>query len=74
MLVLLERLEIESTNNRAERGLRRRLIARIVSHSSEKMRGAGIYDKMKSVTATNALNGYGIATTVADMLVGKPMP
>jgi hypothetical protein len=29
---------------------------------------------MKSITATIALRGFQIATTVADMLTGKPMP
>lgn len=74
VLLFLERPEIEPTNNRAERGLRAGVIARKVSHCSKNERGAGIYEVMKSVTATIALRGYRVATTVADILMGKPMP
>jgi hypothetical protein len=74
VLLFLERPEIEPTNNRAERGLRGGVIARKVSHCSKNERGAGIYEVMKSITATIALRGFQVATTVADMLTGKPMP
>jgi hypothetical protein len=50
------------------------VIARKVSHCSKNERGAGIYEVMKSITATIALRGFQVATTVADMLTGKPMP
>jgi hypothetical protein len=74
VLLFLERPEIEPTNNRAERGLRGGVIARKVSHCSKNERGAGIYEVMKSITATVALRGFQVATTLADMLTGKPMP
>ena len=58
VLLFLERPEIEPTNNRAERGLRGAVIARKVSHCSKNERGAGIYEVMKSITATIALRGF----------------
>ena len=74
VLLFLERPEIEPTNNRAERGLRGAVIARKVSHCSKNERGAGIYEKMKSITATIALRGVGVAKGLADLIMGRPMP
>lgn len=73
VLLFLERPEIEPTNNRAERGLRGAVIARKVSHCSKNERGAGIYEKMKSVTATLALRGQRVVTGLARLIVGVPM-
>ncbi|MEN9974242.1 MAG: hypothetical protein RLZZ282_248, partial [Verrucomicrobiota bacterium] len=33
-----------------------------------------VYQVLKSLTATIALRGHRVATAVADMLAGKPMP
>ena len=74
VLLFLERPEIEPTNNRAERGLRGAVIARKVSHCSKNERGAGIYEKMKSITATIALRGADVAKGLADLIMGRPMP
>lgn len=73
VLLFLERPEIEPTNNRAERGLRGAVIARKVSHCSKNERGAGIYEAMKSVTATLALRGQRVVTGIADLIMGHPM-
>ena len=74
VLLFLERLEIEPTNNRAERGLRGAVIARKVSHCSKNERGARIYEALKSVTATLALRGHQVATALAGLIKGPPMP
>lgn len=74
VLLFLERPEIEPTNNRAERGLRGAVIARKVSHCSKNERGAGIYEKMKSITATIALRGVDVAKGLADLIKGRPLP
>ena len=68
-----QRPEIEPTNNRAERGLRGAVIARKVSHCSKNERGAGIYEAMKSVTASIALRGQGVVTGLANLIMGHPM-
>lgn len=73
VLLFLERPEIEPTNNRAERGLRGAVIARKVSHCSKNERGAGIYEAMKSVTATLALRGQRVITGLANLISGHPM-
>ena len=65
VLLFLERPEIEPTNNRAERGLGGAVIARKVSHCSKNERGAGIYEAMKTVTATLALRGHRVPTALA---------
>jgi len=62
------------TNNRAERGLRGAVIARKVSHCSKNERGAAIYEAMKSVTATLALRGHRVASGLANLIRGQPMP
>lgn len=74
VLLFLRRPEIEPTNNRAERGLRPAVIARKISHCSKNERGASIYETMKSITATLALRGYRVASTLADLIRGMPMP
>jgi transposase len=74
VLLFLEHPEIEPTNNRAERGLRGAVIARKISHCSKNERGAGIYEKMKSITATIALRGIDVAKGLADLIMGRPMP
>ena len=74
VLLFLKHPEIEPTNNRAERGLRGAVIARKVSHCSKNERGARIYEAMKSVTATLALRGHHVASALADLIAGKPMP
>ena len=73
VLLFLERPEIEPTNNRAERGLRGAVIARKVSHCSKNKRGAGIYEAMKSVTATLALRGERVVTGLSNLIMGHPM-
>lgn len=73
VLLFLERPEIEPTNNRAERGLRGAVIARKVSHCSKNERGAGIYEAMKSVTATLAIRGQRVVTGLANLIMGHPM-
>lgn len=73
VLLFLERPEIEPTNNSAERGLRGAVIARKVSHCSKNERGAGIYEKMKSVTATLALRGQRVVTGLAHLIMGFSM-
>lgn len=74
VLLFLRHPEIEPTNNRAERGLRGAVIARKVSHCSKNERGARTYEAMKSATATLALRGHHVASALADLMAGKPMP
>ena len=74
VLLFLEQPEIEPTNNRAERGLRGAVIARKVSPCSKNECGARIYEAMKSVTATLALRGHRVATALAGLIKGNPMP
>lgn len=74
VLLFLKRPDIEPTNNRAERGLRGAVIARKVSHCSKNERGAGIYEAMKTVTATLALRGHRVPTALARLILGFPMP
>jgi hypothetical protein len=40
------------------------VIARKISHCSKNEGGAGIYEVMKSITATIALRGFEVATTL----------
>ncbi|MCP5065463.1 MAG: transposase [bacterium] len=74
VLLFLEIPEVEPTNNRAERGLRSAVIARKVSQCSKNETGAGIYEAMKSITATLKLRGYNVAKALADLMVGGSMP
>lgn len=74
VLLFLKDPEVEPTNNRAERGLRPAVIARKVSHCSKNETGAGIYEKMKSITATLKLRGQNVAKGLADLIRGKPVP
>lgn len=74
VLLFLKHPEIEPTNNRAERGLRPAVIARKVSHCSKNERGASIYEAMKSVTATLALRAKCVASGLANLIQGRPMP
>ncbi len=69
-----EHPEIEPTTNRAERGLRRAVIVRKVSHCSKNERGVRTYEAMKSVTGTVALRGHSAARALADLVQGRPMP
>jgi len=74
ILLFLRHPEVEPTNNRAERGLRPAVIARKVSQCSRNKTGAGIFEVMKSITATLALRGQNIAAGLADLMTGGSMP
>ena len=74
VLLFLEFPEVEPTNNRAERGLRPAVIARKVSQCSKNATGAGIFETMKSITATLALRGQNVARGLAALIKGEPMP
>jgi len=74
VLLFLEIPEVEPTNNRAERGLRSAVIARKVSQCSKNATGAGIFETMKSITATLKLRGYNVAKALAGLMGGDPMP
>jgi hypothetical protein len=74
VFLFLEHPEVEPTNNRAERGLRPAVIARKVSQCSRNATGAGIFETMKSITATLALRGQNISKTLADLMRGGSMP
>ena len=57
LLRFLDDPSIEPTNNRAERALRRAVIARKVSHCSKSVEGAGAFSAFTSVIRTLARNG-----------------
>lgn len=38
------------------------------------MRGASIYETMKSITATLALRDHRVTSALADLIRGRPMP
>ncbi len=57
VLLFLEHLQIDPTNNRAEQRLRGAVIAMKVSHCSKYERGARTCGAMKSMTATLSLRG-----------------
>ncbi len=67
-LLFLEHPEIESTNNRGERGLRRAVIARAVSHCSGNEQGPRTDEAMKCVTATLAVRGHSVARALGDLI------
>jgi len=73
VLLFLKDPEVEPTNNRAERGLRPAVIARKVSQCSKNETGAGVYEKMKSITATLKLRGQNVAKGLAELIKGNPI-
>ena len=74
VFLFLEFPEVEPTNNRAERGLRPAVIARKVSQCSKNATGAGIFETMKSITATLKLRGHNVAKGLAGLIRGGSMP
>ncbi len=74
VFLFLEHPEVEPTNNRAERGLRPAVIARKVSQCSKNAVGAGIFETMKSITATLAIRGQNVAKALANLINGGSIP
>lgn len=61
---------VEPTNNRAERTLRSRVVARKVSHCSRNERGANTYAILKSLAATATQRTIRPHKAIASLLFG----
>jgi transposase len=63
--------DIESTNNRAERGLRHAVIMRKISHGNRSQKGAEITKRLLSVTETVKLNYSSPLTAMGNILQNR---
>lgn len=74
ILNFLHNLEVEPTNNRAERALRPAVIARKVSHCSKNQRGAEAFAAFTSVARTTVKKGIDTVNDAFHRLISGPCP
>ena len=67
-------IQVESTNNRAERALRPSVIYRKISGGSRSDRGADIYTKIFSVYYTSKLRGKNFITDTSSVIKRSVKP